>query len=57
MGMIAETADVRYRLSFADQGKQTFTFYFQFVENKRKMPFLLVLFSVYIQYIETAAII
>jgi hypothetical protein len=29
MGMFAETANVDYRLSFADQGKQTFVFCLQ----------------------------
>jgi hypothetical protein len=50
MGTFAETAIVDYRLSFADQGKQTSVsvcskqtevcrFRFPFVENKRKLPF------------------
>jgi hypothetical protein len=30
MGMFAETANVDYRLSFADQGKQTVVFRFRF---------------------------
>jgi hypothetical protein len=34
MGIFAETAKVNYRLSFADQGKQTSLFRFPFVENK-----------------------
>jgi hypothetical protein len=33
---ISETAIVNYRLSFANQGKQTSVFRFLFVENKRK---------------------
>jgi hypothetical protein len=36
MGMFAEPAIVDYRLSFADQGKQTFDFRFPFAANKRK---------------------
>jgi hypothetical protein len=36
MGTFAETAIVDYRLSFANQGKQTSVFRFLFVENKRK---------------------
>jgi hypothetical protein len=35
MGIFAETAKVNYRLSFADQGKQTSIFRFTFVENKQ----------------------
>jgi hypothetical protein len=34
MGMSAETANVNYRLSFADQGKQTSAVHF--AANKRK---------------------
>jgi hypothetical protein len=33
MGTFAETANVDYRLSFADQGKQTSFFRFPFAEN------------------------
>jgi hypothetical protein len=50
MGTYAETAIVDYRLSFADQEKQTFVsicskqievcrFRFPFAENRRKLPF------------------
>jgi hypothetical protein len=37
----AETANVDYCLSFADQGKQTYTYcsLFLFAANKRKLPF------------------
>jgi hypothetical protein len=55
MGTFAETANVDYRLSFADQGKETHSF--PFAENKQKFccfRFPLVPFSVYI-YTETAA--
>jgi hypothetical protein len=31
MGSFAETADVNYRLSFADQGKQIFPLCFQYM--------------------------
>jgi hypothetical protein len=34
--MFAETANVNYRLPFADKGKQTFVFHFPFAENRRK---------------------
>jgi hypothetical protein len=30
MGMFAETSNVDYHLSFADQGRQTFVFHFPF---------------------------
>jgi hypothetical protein len=36
MGMFAETANVDYRLLFADQGKQTSVFHFPLAENKGK---------------------
>ncbi len=41
MGKFAETAIVDYRLSYANQGKQTsiFRFRFLFVADKRKSPF------------------
>jgi hypothetical protein len=35
MGTFAETANVGYRLSFADQEKQTSIYHFQFAANKR----------------------
>jgi hypothetical protein len=47
MGTFAETAIIDYRLSFADQGKQTSAFHLQqtsgilpfpFSENKKKLP-------------------
>jgi hypothetical protein len=37
MGTFAETANSDYRLSFADQRKQTSVFLFLFAENKRKL--------------------
>jgi hypothetical protein len=36
MGTSAETANVDYHLSFANQGKQISVFRFPFAENKRK---------------------
>jgi hypothetical protein len=33
---ICQTANIDYRLSFANQGKQTSVFCFPFVENKQK---------------------
>jgi hypothetical protein len=38
MGTFAETAIFDYRLSFADQRKQTSRFPFPFAANKRKFP-------------------
>jgi hypothetical protein len=59
MGMFAQTSIVDYLLPFADQGKQTsvsicskptevFCFRFPFAANKRKFPFSVSSFSVYI---------
>ncbi len=56
MGTFAETANVDYCLSFADQGKQTSVFYLQktnrslpFAANKWKFPFSLSsVFQIYI---------
>jgi hypothetical protein len=48
----AGTANVDFRLPFADQGKQTFVFHLQ--KTNGNLPFPLVPFSVYI-YIDTAA--
>jgi hypothetical protein len=40
MGTFLEPASIDYRLSFANQGKQTsiFRFLFPFAANKRKLP-------------------
>jgi hypothetical protein len=38
MGTFAETVNVVYRLSFADQGRQISVFHFQFAENNWKFP-------------------
>jgi hypothetical protein len=51
MGRFAETAIVGYRLSFADQGKQTSVFHFLLQQTNRSLPFPL---SVYIKQIEIA---
>jgi hypothetical protein len=64
MGTFAETANVDYRLSFANPGKQTSVFSFPFAENRRKfavfvsclqqmkVPYFIS--SVFRKYIETA---
>jgi hypothetical protein len=39
MGRFDETAIVDYRLSFADQGKQTSVFRFRFQKTNRSLPF------------------
>jgi hypothetical protein len=39
MGTFAETTNIDYCLSFADQGKQTSIFHFPFAENKRVCRF------------------
>jgi hypothetical protein len=39
MGRYADTAIVDYRLSFADQGKQTFIFCFLLQQTNRSLPF------------------
>jgi hypothetical protein len=41
MGPFAETAFVDYRLSFADQEKQTFAFHFRLQETNGSLPFFL----------------
>jgi hypothetical protein len=59
MGTFAESANVDYRLSFAEQGKQTFAYRFSlqqtngslpfsFAANKRELPFSVYPISVYI---------
>jgi hypothetical protein len=45
MGTFAEIAIVDYRLSFADQGKQTSIFRFRLQQTNRSLPFS---FAVYI---------
>ncbi len=63
MGTFVETAIVDYRLSFADNGKQTFLFLFHLQQTnrsllflfsvaikERKLPFPLVPFSVYLYF-------
>jgi hypothetical protein len=39
MGTFAETAIVKYRLSLADQGKQTSVFRFHFQQTNESLPF------------------
>jgi hypothetical protein len=39
MGKFAETAIVDYRLSFADQGKQTSVFRFRLLQTNGSLPF------------------
>jgi hypothetical protein len=41
MDTFAETAIVDYRLSFADQGKQTSVFLFYLQQTNGSLPFLL----------------
>jgi hypothetical protein len=55
MGMFAETANVDYRLSFVDQGKQTpfSILHLQSTNGSVSFPFSLVVYV----YIETAAYI
>jgi hypothetical protein len=50
MGTFNETAVVDYRSLFANQEKQTSRFPFLRAADKRKLPFLLVSFSVYTVY-------
>jgi hypothetical protein len=51
MGTLAETANVDYRLSFADQGKQTSVFRFRLQQTNGSFPFP---FSVCNKQIEVA---
>jgi hypothetical protein len=39
MGTFAETAIIDYRLSCADQGKQTFVFLLRFQQTNIRLPF------------------
>jgi hypothetical protein len=53
MGTFAETANVVYRLSFADQGKQTYVFRFSlqqtyesYIQYIRKMELYIYIYSI-----------
>jgi hypothetical protein len=39
MPTFADTANVNYRLSFANQGKQTFIFHFRLQQTDKSLPF------------------
>jgi hypothetical protein len=54
MSIFAETANIDYRLSFADQGKQTFLSRFPFATTKWKLLFSVSpVFCIYCTYIDT----
>ncbi len=58
MGTFDDTANVDYRLSFADQGKQTSVFRFRIAQTKESFPFSVssVFLYIYTLYTENGTI-